>query len=188
MKGKILAALLLLPTAWLGYQRVSAQLRQPEVILVLGGATEREQFAASFAQQHPELEVWVSSGSNPEYAEWLFQEAHIARDRLHLDYRAVDTVTNFTTLVEDLEAANVRNLYLVTSDYHMRRAAIIGQIVLGSRNIAFRPLAVPSSDPHPENWARGLRDGARAVLWVLTGNTGSEFGQTVGRLLPNPRE
>jgi uncharacterized SAM-binding protein YcdF (DUF218 family) len=36
---------------------------QPDAIFVLGGATERERFAAKFAQQHPDLPIWVSSGS-----------------------------------------------------------------------------------------------------------------------------
>jgi uncharacterized SAM-binding protein YcdF (DUF218 family) len=171
--------LLLVPTLWIGQGQVKAHLREPEAILVLGGSTEREHFAADLAQQHPELEIWVSSGSNPEYAEWLFQEAAISRDRIHLDYQAVDTVTNFTTLVDDLEAAGIHSVYLVTSDYHMRRAVIIGHIVLGSRDISFKPVVVPSSDPEPEALLRGMRDGARALMWVFTGRTGSSLRETI---------
>ncbi|WP_008309229.1 YdcF family protein [Leptolyngbya sp. PCC 6406] len=171
--------ILALALFWVGQSQVKAHLREPEAILVLGGSTTREHFAAEFAQEHPDLEIWVSSGSNPEYAEWLFQEAAIGRDRLRLDYQAVDTVTNFTTLVDDLEAAGIRSVYLITSDYHMRRAVIIGQIVLGSRDIAFKPVVVPSNDPDPEPLLRGMRDGARALFWVFTGRTGSSLRQSV---------
>lgn len=177
-------ALLIAPLAWMGQSGLKAQVRNPEAILVLGGSAEREQYAATMANQYPELDIWVSSGSNPEYAEWLFHNADVSRDRLHLDYQAVDTVTNFTTLVDDLKAADIQSVYLVTSDYHMRRATIIGQIVLGSRDITFRPITVPSAEGHPETVLRSLRDGARAILWVFTGRTGSSWGQTISRSLP----
>jgi uncharacterized SAM-binding protein YcdF (DUF218 family) len=173
--------LLLVPTLWVGQSQVKTYLREPEAILVLGGSTEREHFAADFAQEHPQLDIWVSSGSNPEYAEWLFHEAAISRDRVHLDYQAVDTVTNFTTLVDELAADGIHSVYLITSDYHMRRAVIIGQIVLGSRDISFKPVIVPSQDPEPEPLLRGMRDGARALLWVFTGRTGSSLRESVSR-------
>ncbi len=180
--------LCLLPLLWFGQRQVKAQFSRPQAALVLGGASEREWFAAEFAQAHPDLEIWVSSGSNPEYAEWVFQSTNVPLERVRLDYQAVDTVTNFTTLVDDLQAAGITNIYLITSDYHMRRANIIGQIVLGSRGITFRPVEVPSTLA-PETMARGLRDGARALLWVFTGRTGSGLrtqraqipGQQVGQ-------
>ena len=165
----------LVPLLWIGQSQVKAKLRDPQAILVLGGDAEREHFAADFAGEHPNLTVWVSSGSNPEYAQWLFQEADIPPDRVHLDYRAVDTVTNFTTVVEDLKESGVESVYLITSDYHMRRASIIAQVVLGRYDIAFQPLSVPSDHQKSEPLARGIRDGARAVLWVFTGQTGSSL-------------
>lgn len=171
----------LLPALWVGQQRIKATLREPQALLVLGGSIEREQYAAEFAQTHPNLMVWVSSGSNPEYAEWVFQQSNIKSSRVRLDYRAVDTVTNFTTLVDDLKAEGITSVYLVTSDYHMRRAAIIGQVVLGSRGITFRSLEVPSEEPKPEALLRSLRDGVRAVMWVLTGYNGSTWGRALGR-------
>ncbi|MGL5064875.1 MAG: YdcF family protein [Microcoleus sp.] len=145
-------------------------------MLVLGGAIEREVFAAKFARQHPSLPIWVSSGTNPEFAEWVFAEAGIDRDRVHLDYRAVDTVTNFTTLVDELRDRGIDSVYLITSDDHMRRARIIGEIVLGSRGISFKPVAVPSGR-EPEPLQKSIRDGARAIMWLTTGYTGANFSQ-----------
>ncbi|MEO1348318.1 MAG: YdcF family protein [Cyanobacteria bacterium J06635_15] len=165
---------------WWGQGQILSYFDQPEVVLVLGGATEREKFAAQFAKAHPEVDIWVSSGANPEYAEMVFAQANIDRDRVRLDYEAVDTVTNFTTLVADLKRQNVDCIYLMTSDYHMRRAKIIGQIVLGSQGIRFKPIPVPT-DRESENWVKGIRDGLRSVVWVLTGHTGSRWGQTLGK-------
>jgi uncharacterized SAM-binding protein YcdF (DUF218 family) len=155
--------------------QVRGYLRHPQAILVLGGAPEREEFAAEFARQHPNLQVWVSSGSNPEFSEWVFEEAGIERDRLHLDYRAKDTVTNFTTLVDDLHHQGICSVYLITSDYHMRRAQVIAEIILGSRDIDFKPVPVASEQP-PEPLEKVIRDGARAILWLTTGHTGATLG------------
>lgn len=157
---------------WWGYKEIKSQLETPQAILVLGGSTQREKFAAQFAQQNPDIPIWISGGTPKSYAQKVFAKAGIESSRLHLDYKAVDTVTNFTTLVDEFQARGIKKLYLITSDYHMRRAQVIGQIVLGSRGIDFTPVAVPSErSPEPVN--KAVRDGARAMLWVVTGHTGS---------------
>jgi len=174
----LLKVLLLLLVCGLAYGQVRSLLAHPQAILVLGGSPDREAYAAKFAQRHADLPIWVSSGSPVEYAEWLFSEYGISADRVHLDYRAVDTVTNFTSLVDDFAAQNIHSLYLVTSDYHMRRAQVIGTIVLGSRGIEFEPLPVPSEErSSPEPWNKVARDAARSLLWVTTGHTGASLGQ-----------
>jgi uncharacterized SAM-binding protein YcdF (DUF218 family) len=93
-----------------------------------------------------------------------------------LDYQAVDTVTNFTTLVDDLQARGIHSVYLITSDYHMRRARIIGEIVLGSRGIDFKAVKVPS-ERSPESIEKAIRDGGRAIVWLLTGHTGASISK-----------
>ena len=168
--------LALVTAFWFGYQQLKNEFQRPQALLVLGGAIEREVFAAKFAQKHPQLPIWVSSGTNPEFAEWVFSEAGIESDRVHLDYRAVDTVTNFTTLVDELRDRGIESVYLITSDDHMRRARIIGEIVFGSRGIRFKPVAVPSGRT-PEPVEKAVRDGARAILWLTTGYTGANFNQ-----------
>ncbi|MCU0547670.1 MAG: YdcF family protein [Oscillatoriaceae cyanobacterium Prado104] len=169
-------AVILFAVFWLGYQQLKNAFQKPDAMLVLGGAIEREVFAAKFAREHPNLPIWVSSGSNREFAEWVFEEAGIDRDRVHLDYQAVDTVTNFTTLVDELRDRGIDSVYLITSDDHMRRAQIIGEIVLGSRGITFQPVAVPSGR-EPEPLQKAIRDGARSILWLTTGYTGANFSQ-----------
>ncbi|MEO0458260.1 MAG: YdcF family protein [Cyanobacteria bacterium P01_A01_bin.114] len=173
-KRQLGAAAVSLPLVLMAQWHIRGLFVQPDVALVLGGATEREKFAVQFASEHPEIDVWISSGSNPEYAEWVFETGQIPPERFKLDYRAVDTVTNFTTLVDDLQDEGVDSIYIITSDYHMRRAVVIAEIILSSRGIHFKPVTVPSDQP-PEPVARSVRDGIRSVLWLLTGKNGSEF-------------
>lgn len=163
-----------------GFKPVSNVTSTPEALLVLGGHEERERFAAKLAQQYPQLPIWISSGSPQEYAQKIFAKSGISRDRLNFDYRASDTVTNFTTLVDELQAQGIDSVYLITSENHMKRAKIIGEIVFGSRGIDFKPIAVPSNNP-PEPVEKCLRDGARSILWLVTGHTGEVLGQYGGK-------
>jgi uncharacterized SAM-binding protein YcdF (DUF218 family) len=169
--------ILLLPivvlSLWSGYRQILSYLVKPEAVLVLGGDEKRERFAAKLAKQDPNLAVWVSSGSPKGYAQRIFSKAGVKSDRVHLDYRAVDTVTNFTTLVDELKTKGIDSIYLITSDNHMLRARVIGEVVLGSRGIAIKPISVPSKAP-TEPIEKSLRDGARAILWLLTGYTGAK--------------
>lgn len=180
LRQRFFSILLILLCLGIGVKILRGMMQIPEAVLVLGGATEREVFAAQFAKQYPDLPVWVSSGSNPEYAEWLFLEAGISSERLHLDYQAIDTVTNFTTLVDEFKARGIESVYLITSDYHMRRAKVIGEIVFGSHGIALKPIAVPSHYS-PESWSKVFRDAVRSLTWVVTGRTGASLAQTFYR-------
>ncbi len=142
----------------------------PQVILVLGGDRDREIRAAELARSRG-LPVVVSSGTNPEYAHWLFeQRAGLPSHQVRLDYRAHDTLSNFTSLVDDLRGARIRHALLVTSSDHMPRALLVGRIVAGSRGIHLTPVAVPcGSLCEPEGRRLVWGDGARAALWVLSG-------------------
>lgn len=163
---------------WFGYKQVQSYFVQPEALFVLGGHEERECFAAKLAQQYPDLPIWVSSGSPKDYAQRIFAKAGIKGDRLHLDYQASDTVTNFTSLVAELKAQGIDSVYLITSDNHMPRARLIGEIVFGSQGIIIKPMAVPSNSP-PESIKKSLRDGARAILWLTTGHTGASITRSL---------
>jgi len=152
--------------AWLGLLPLkiaiaAQQAPLPEAMLILGGSPAREQAGAKIAGYHPDLRVWVSTGQMPEDVISTFQTAGVEPDRVILDYRATDTVTNFTTLVDDFKHHNIRHLYLVTSDFHMPRAKAIGTVVLGSRGIVFTPIAVDDGKPS-EPRAKIFRDVGRS--------------------------
>jgi uncharacterized SAM-binding protein YcdF (DUF218 family) len=142
----------------------------PQLILVLGGDVARERRAAELAAGRG-LPVLVSGGSNPEYAQWLFEQRQGLRPgQVQLDYRARDTLSNFTSLVDDLRQARIRHALLVTSSDHMDRALLVGRIVAGSRGIALTPVAVGCGDQClPEGRRKVWGDGLRAALWVVTG-------------------
>jgi uncharacterized SAM-binding protein YcdF (DUF218 family) len=150
------------------------QVPNPQAILTLGGGRDREVFTAQFAQIHPSLPIWVSAGSPTEIIRQTFRDAGIDETRLHIDRRAVDTVTNFTTLVRDFNRKDIKHLYLITSDDHMPRAKAIATVVLGSQGITFTPVTV-SSKGTAESKLRILRDTSRALMWVITGRTGASL-------------
>lgn len=164
---------LLLPTAWIGYRELENTWIQPQAIFVLGGEEERELFAAKFAHNHPDLPVWISGGAPQGYATRVFKKAGVPTDNLHLDYQAIDTVTNFTTLVDRFESQGITSVYLVTSDDHMQRARSIGEIVFGSRGIKVKPITFVSGRP-VEPIRKTLRDSFRSLLWLTTGYAGGK--------------
>lgn len=150
------------------------QAPQPQAILTLGGGIDREEFTAEFATGLPSLEIWVSSGVELEEARRVYRKVGIADDRIHFDYRAVDTVTNFTTLVPEFQKRHIQHIYLITSDFHMARAKAIATFVLGSQGIAFTPVTVSSDKPR-ESILHILRDSGRSLLWIFTKRTGANF-------------
>jgi uncharacterized SAM-binding protein YcdF (DUF218 family) len=141
-----------------------------QMILVLGGDVAREREAAALAARQG-LPVVVSGGSNPEYAHWLFEQRQgLPPHQVQLDYRARDTLSNFTSLVDDLRQARIRHALLVTSRDHMDRALLVGRIVAGSRGIHLTPVPVSCGDRcQPEGRRKVWGDGLRAAVWVLSG-------------------
>jgi uncharacterized SAM-binding protein YcdF (DUF218 family) len=163
---------LLLSFIWISYREVENMWLRPQVIFILGGEEERELFGAQFAKQHPELPVWISGGAPKGYVNRVFKKAGISSTHVHLDYQAIDTLTNFTTLVDRFESQGITSVYLVTSDNHIQRARVIGELVFGSRGIKVKPVTFTSNKP-PEPIQKTVRDGLRSVLWVATGYSGT---------------
>ncbi|AFZ49089.1 YdcF family protein [Dactylococcopsis salina] len=150
---------------------------------MLGGGRDRERFTAEFAQKHPSLPIWISVGSRK--APEIFANAAINPTRIHYDDRATDTVTNFTTIIEPFQDNNLDHVYLITSDFHMRRSRAIATVVFGSRGIIVTPVAVPSKREAEKN-TRIARDVVRSLLWVFTKRTGASLNPSLS-WLPNKR-
>ncbi len=167
---------LLLPIVWFGYREIENTWLQPQVIFILGGEEEREIFGAKFAGQHPNLPVWISSGAPQGYAKRVFKKAGVSAENLHLDYQAIDTVTNFTTMVDRFQSKGITSVYLITSDDHIQRARVIGEVVFGSRGIKVKPVTFASNRPI-EPIQKTVRDGIRSLVWVTTGYGGSIGGK-----------
>lgn len=163
--GLLIALLSVIPLRLWRAVRIAPQ---PQAIFVLGGHPDRERAAAQIARYYLELDIWVSSGSEPDVVSDIFRSVGISSERLHLDYQASDTVTNFTTLLTTFKSLNLKHLLLITSDFHMTRARTIALFVLGGHGIAYTPQPVPSSRPLESNWL-AIRDAARSIVWLLTG-------------------
>jgi uncharacterized SAM-binding protein YcdF (DUF218 family) len=149
----------------------------PQAILVLDGNAERIDFAAQFSTSHPTLPIWISPGGS-HVNQTIFRQAATPAPQIHFDFCAVDTVTNFTCNVDNFTSQNVQHVYLITSDYHMRRSLVIAAIVFGSQGIVVTPISVSSEGFPPESPFRIMRDFLRSMFWVVTGRTGP-----VGRIM-----
>lgn len=165
----------------------SWQAPQPQAILVLNGHPQRIKFAAEFWQSHRQLHIWVSAGSEGEklgYSQ-IFAAAGIPPDQIHYDPCATDTVTNFTCTVDDFVRAELRHLYLITSDYHIARSRAIATLVLGSQGIIVTPISVPAPNFPPESRWRIVRDCFRSLVWIFTGRTGASLHPNLETEAPN---
>ena len=151
------------------YRRALLNRRAPELVLVLGGDVDRERVGARLARQL-ELPLLVSGGSNREYAKWLLQEERMNPELVTLDYRARDTLSNFTSLVDEFQSEGIQHVLLVTSENHLPRSMAVGQVVAGSRGIRLTGVPVAcSADCEQEVRLKQIRDWLRAMAWVITG-------------------
>ena len=152
------------------------QYPDPQAILILDGNDQRVQQGADFAEQYPDLPIWISGycSQRPEVLT-TFIDAKV-NDRVNYDLRATDTVTHFTTLVDDFANQNIHHVYLATSDYHMSRARAIATIIFGHHGIAIAPISLHSkSQPPEESWLKIIRDGGRSLIWLATDRSGARF-------------
>ena len=159
--------------------RINIAFRQaptPQAIFVLGGDYNRTRFAGEFWQSRRDLDIWVSDFSYTlDEHRRILKKFGVSEEQLHLDGTATDTVTNFTSLADDFVDDNLQHIYLITSDYHMRRARVIATVVLGSRGVVITPVAVASRRDEDESLVKVVRDFGRSFLWVVSGRTGASF-------------
>lgn len=143
--------------------------QDPQRILVLGGDADRERIGLKLARQL-KLPLVVSGGTNPEYAQWLMEHEGLGSNEVRLDYRAQDTLGNFTSLVDELQGEGIEHLLLVTSEDHLPRALVVGGIVAGSRGIRLTGVPVScAARCRAESMGKRWGDGLRALAWVVTG-------------------
>ena len=148
----------------------------PQAIFVLGGDFNRTRFAGEFWQSRKDLDVWVSDFRwNLDRQRQILKKFGVSSEQLHLDGAATDTVTNFTSLADDFVDNNLQHIYLITSDFHMRRARVIATVVLGSRSVVVTPIGVDSRRDEDESLIKVVRDFGRSLLWVVSGKTGASL-------------
>lgn len=157
---------------WMVWQ---AMQEPPSAIVVLGGGMRREMQAATLARAYPDLPVLVSSGSTlPCLYRVFVQEQNIAWQRLTVDFRAVDTVTNFTALLPYLQSGKHKKVFVVVSRGQWQRAAVLGWSIWGSQGIVMEPVRVEGVGHH-ESLPKLLRDTVRALAWVVMGDVTVDY-------------
>lgn len=131
------------------------------VIICLGGDYHRNQTAAELAKQNPTAVVLVSSDGPVELGAPYYKDLE---SRVFWDFNAWDTISNFTETYNWIKEKDPKKLWVVTSDYHMKRSMAIAGPVWFSRNVEVIPVEHPSpyqKDPDPLIYM------LRAFLWRL---------------------
>jgi len=145
-----------------------------KVLLILGGPELRELECASVVASQRRQEAAETSGrtafaepdllllsSGASCATALAEAAGVDTARVAVDFRAVDTLSNFTSVALDLERLGCTFVYVATSEAHMRRAFPVGVLVLGSHGIAVRSWCCSNAA------GRGLMSVLRTRLFQL---------------------
>ncbi len=150
------------------YLKAITNSKAPQVILVLGGDVDREHVGVKMAKDL-QLPLIISGGSNPEHANWITTNAGLSLNLLKLDYRAKDTLGNFTSLVDDFSSQGINHALLITSEDHLPRAIAVGLVIAGSRGVKLTSVSVSCSpNCEKESLQKQLIDVIRAVAWVIT--------------------
>ena len=141
------------------------------VLIILGGGRAREVAAAQLVKRLPSVRTLIlSSGELDEKDLAAIVRASGRLDvQVYADRRAVDTVSNCTTLATSVAAAGHAVVCLATSRAHCARARAIGVLVFGSCGVHVRVHALETEEDLNESWLRWLRDVVRACCYVTTG-------------------
>ena len=179
VKYKIYLAVLIFFSTFIVYMHLLPFLKsqfnnqQPQVILVLGGDIARE-IAGIKISKELNIPLIISGGSNSQFSDWLINEGGISKDLVKRDYRAKDTLTNFTSIIDDLNEEGITHILLITSKYHIKRAKVVGEIIASSRGIRLTSLSIPcksfcSVKGQKESVPKKNIDFVRSIIWVTTG-------------------
>ena len=140
------------------------------LILELGGNPARLYRVIELARQYPDAKVIISSEGSPDHVVGLLRGAGIPDDRFILDFKAWDTVTNFTHTLQLAKSYAPGTIYVVTDQFHMKRAMAIAKAVYFLRGIKLVAEPYMGSEPHPPESEELVRyDRRRSWLWRLTG-------------------
>ena len=150
------------------YRKVLMNQSSPGIILVLGGDSKRESIGLRLSKEL-NIPIIISGGSNPEHANWLIQKEGVSTRKVKLDYRAKDTISNFTSIIDDLNSAGVEHILMITSQNHFERAQATGSIIVGSQGIKLTGISIEcSSYCKPEKKHKKALDTIRALTWIIT--------------------
>jgi len=141
-------------------------------ILHLGGNSTRIETTIEMVKQWPDALVILGTVENPVECFTRLRIAGVNRNRIIFDFRAWDTVTNFTVVRRILKEFKVEQLCIVTDTFHMRRSMLIARIVYFANSTIKEISAAYHQDPamvHAKDTVlRTTVDVLRAVIWATT--------------------
>jgi len=135
-------------------------------IICLGGNVNRAIKAAEVALSVPGSRIIVSSEGNPALVAEIFTNHGVDLSRVYFDFKAWDTVTNFTHTKQLVRKFNTSHLIVVTDKLHVKRSMAIA-----------RSFYYPTLKITPEflnvSWNRKdssvIRDVIRTLVYRFTG-------------------
>lgn len=144
---------------------------QVQALVVLGGSHYTEEFAVEVARENPEALVIISSGQSRPCAYRTFvTEGGLDWSRIITDFRATDTLTNFTATVPLLKERGIRRVVVVTTTEHWKRAQVHAHFVFGSAGISYRARLLQGGGNY-ETPTKRLVDSLRSLVWLIIGDT-----------------
>lgn len=135
------------------------------IILHLGGNTQRAESASKVAQQFPESKIVVSSELGDYFS--IYDSYGISRDRIVINNEAWDTVTNFTHTYKLLKELNCTRLFVVTDQFHTYRSMLIALSIWGGKVPIYICPHLNSIQESDEKIA--ITDFLRGLFWRTTG-------------------
>lgn len=141
-----------------------------DLCLILGGSERREKASLKACKKHFDgCPIWISgSGCSKVDLFETMAEIEIDVDLVRLDYKAIDTLSNITSLVADIVKGKFEKVAVITSSYHARRVKKIASIVFNKFKINFQQVNITyKGDPKKESMLKVWRDQFRAYIWVL---------------------
>lgn len=120
--------------------------KSPDLIAVYTGDSGRIDYSLEILKKHPSSKLFISGvyaknslatilkerGSIVSVDDYLTQEAH----NIELDYLARNTIENVLATLKFLESnKNLKNILIVSSDYHIYRISKIVETLKGSADI-----------------------------------------------------
>ena len=160
--------------------------KQEVLMIILGGSRARELAAIALLHQLSSVRLVLLSSGSLSASELYNSVVAVAGEARPMavvaDRSAVDTVTNFTTVVEAvLCTGTTLPIAVVTDEAHAQRAQCVARVVFGAYGLSSRFYLVRghSVAAPAESTLRCIRDTIRALLWVLTGLDGRALARLV---------
>jgi uncharacterized SAM-binding protein YcdF (DUF218 family) len=140
---------------------------EPQAYLVLGGAAQREVWAARLKKEHPERPVLISGGSPDPCLYLMFEKQGSPMNQVWTEHCSRDTFDNFYYSLPILEKWGMRKVAVVTDYPQLRRAMPLAHILFASHGMA----AVLERSPKDMGDHRGAADtialAAAGLGWAI---------------------